>query len=172
MGSREGPSIYETERLVNPVARYPDSEGRLKTDAGRADGFAMGELTVDPSLGLSAREQRSLERSDRHHWALLASFAFFWACFCFSAWHRVSALLDQGVPGLTTLDELMALDVTAGATYDAFQVLAIVTVQKISNEFLSGIVMSFLGFAIYWQNRTTIKLWRSVRNRAAASRPD
>jgi hypothetical protein len=112
---------------------------------------------------LSKRELRGLRLSERFWWTLPAAIVALWAIVLFGAWYRVSVVLDHGAPhGVTSYAQLYALlEITPGATYNAFQVFAITTMNRILSDFYLAFMMSFFAAVTHFQNRLTLKLWRS-----------
>jgi hypothetical protein len=112
---------------------------------------------------LSKRELRGLRLAERFPWILPAAVSALWAVVFFGAWLRVAALLDHGAPhGVTSLSQLNALlEITPGATYNAFQVFAITTMNQVFSDFYMAFVMSVFAAVIHFQNRLALRLWRS-----------
>jgi hypothetical protein len=79
---------------------------------------------------------RGLRLAERFPWVLPAVVAAVWAIVLFGAWYRTSIILDHGnLHGVATYHQLYALlenlEITPGATYNAYQVFAITTMHQV-----------------------------------------
>ena len=114
---------------------------------------------------LTNREMRNLRLAGRFRWLLPAVVAAVWSILLFSAWYRVSVILDRGAPhGISSFGEFYKLlDILPETTYNSFQVFAIVTANRIISDFQVLFMASILALVVHYQSRLTVKAWQFIQ---------